>query len=94
MTYSLANRTQYPDDGRVIILPGDPAFDWTLAFPPPDWKQTAAKDPDGFAFVVEPGSGIARVATASDLEEYLYGGEYDERLDEIGETEEDCEWDG
>ncbi|WP_414527860.1 hypothetical protein [Nodularia chucula] len=94
MTSCLANRIQYPDDGRVIILPGDPSFDWTLTCPPPNWRQAAAKDPDGFAFVVEPGSGLVRVATATDLEEYLYGGEYDERLDEIDEAEDGLEWDG
>ncbi len=93
MTSSLTLSPQYPDDGRVIILPGDPAFDWTLATPPPNWQKEAAKDPDGFAFVVEPCSGLVRVATADDLEDYLYGGEYDDRLDEIGEGDDD-EWDG
>lgn len=81
----------YPDTGRLIILPGDPAWDWTLTQPPPDWRQAAAKDPDGFAFVVGL-DGLARVATADDLEEYLYGGEYDERLEQIDEDYE--EWDG
>jgi hypothetical protein len=84
----------FPDTGRRIILPGDPGFDWTLMTPPPDWRQAAAKDPDGFAFVVEPGSGMVRLATADDLEEYLLGGEYDERLDEIGDNDEVYEWDG
>lgn len=56
---------------------------------PPNWQQAAAKDPDGFAFVFEPGSGLMRVADADDLEDYLYGGEYDERLEEIGEIEEE-----
>jgi hypothetical protein len=75
------------DVPKNIILPGDPEFDWTLITPPPDWRQAAAKDPDGFAFVVE-SCGLVRVATGDDLEEYLYGGEYDERLKEIGESEE------
>lgn len=89
MTSSLTHRIDLPHDGRAIILPGDPAFDWTLITPPPDWQKEAAKDPDGFAFVVEPGSGLVRVANADDLEDYLYGGEYDERLEEIGELEEE-----
>lgn len=94
MTSSLTLNPVLPEDGRAIILPGDPAFDWTLTQPPPNWQQVAAKDPDGFAFVVEPCSGLVRVATADDLEEYLYGGEYDERLEEIGESEDGFGWDG
>lgn len=84
----MQHKTQLPNDGRAIILPGDPGWDWTLMQPPPDWREKAAKDPDGFAFVFEPGSGLIRVAGADDLEDYLYGGEYDERLEEIGEDEE------
>jgi len=86
MTLSLT-QCNFPSDGRMIILPGDPGWDWTLTQPPPDWRNMAAKDPDGFAFVFEP-SGIMRVATSTDLEEYLYGGEYDERLAEIGMSDE------
>ncbi|MBD2571350.1 hypothetical protein [Anabaena lutea] len=90
MTLSLTP-VNFPSDGRMIILPGDPGWDWTLTQPPPNWKEMAAKDPDGFAFVFEPESGTMRVANSTDLEEYLYGGEYDERLEEIGMTD---EWDG
>jgi hypothetical protein len=84
-------RPNFPDNGRVILLPGDPGWDWTLAQPPPDWQQAAAKDPDGFAFIVEPGSGLMRVADADDLEEYICGGEYEERLDEIGGLDEELD---
>lgn len=68
----------------MLILPGHPLFDITLLTPRPDWRQTAAQD-EQYAFVVEPGSGLSRPATQLELEEYLYGGEYDERLEEIDE---------
>ena len=92
MISCLTHNFTLPADGRAIILPGDPGWDWTLMMKPPNWEQEAAKDPDGFAFVFEPGSGMMRLATADDLEDYLCGGEYDERLEEIGEDYD--EWDG
>jgi hypothetical protein len=78
---------------RTIILPGDPEFDLTLATSiPPDWKYASSIDPDGFGFAAAPGSGIFRPLTSADLEDYLYGGEYEERMNEIGGLTE--EWDG
>lgn len=67
----------------MLILPGDPLFDATLATPPPNWRDAANRDGNTYAFVVEPGSGLARPATMAELTEYLEGGEYDERLSEI-----------
>lgn len=69
-----------------LILPGHPLFDLTLATPRPDWRGVAAKD-EQYAFVTEPGSGLMRPVTQADLEDYLYGGEYDERLEEIDSNE-------
>ena len=66
-----------------IILPGDPLFEETLLSPRPDWQQVAARDTNTYAFVAEPGSGLMRPVTEQELDEYLYGGEYDERLSEI-----------
>ena len=71
-----------------LILPGDPLFDLTLATPPPDWGQVAAKDGNTYAFVAELGSGLMRPVTQSELVDYLEGGEYDDRMAEIGEVEE------
>jgi hypothetical protein len=82
----------HSQQSRLIILPGDPEFDWTLATSiPPDWKDISRVDPDGFGFAAAPDSGIFRPLSSIDLEDYLYGGEYDERLAEIGMTD---EWDG
>jgi len=51
--------------------------------PRPDWKEVAAADSNTYAFVAEPGSGLMRPVTSAELEEYLEGGEYEERLIEI-----------
>ncbi|MEH2434973.1 MAG: hypothetical protein V7K25_12090 [Nostoc sp.] len=73
---------------RLIILPGDPEFDWTLQTSiPPHWRQVAQQDPNGFAFCARAESGVLEPMTDKDLEEYLYGGEYDERLEQIGEAD-------
>ena len=72
----------------MIILPGDPLFEITLSTAiPPNWKETAEKGNDFHAFVVEPGSNLLRPVTWKEMEDYIYGGEYDERLEEIGEEE-------
>ena len=67
----------------MLILPGNPLFDLTLATPRPDWRDTAVRDGNTYAFVAEPGSGLMRPVTESELEDYLEGGEYDARLAEI-----------
>lgn len=71
-------------DRSPLILPGDPDFDATLAIPPPTWRAVASRSPQ-FAFVARAGSGLLEPVTMAELEDYLEGGEYDERLIEIGE---------
>ena len=66
-----------------LILPGDPLFDLTLLTPRPDWREKADADGNQYAFAVDPDNGLARPVTSQELEEYLYGGEYDERLAQI-----------
>lgn len=76
----------YPNE--LIILPGDPEFYLTLQTSiPPNWRQVAHQDPDGFAFCARAGSGVLESMTDKDLEEYLYGGEYEERLEQIDEAD-------
>ena len=73
---------------RLILLPGDPGFDLTLSTSiPPHWRQTTHQDPDGFAFCARAGSGLLEPMTDKELEEYLYGGEYSQRLEEIDEAD-------
>ncbi len=68
-----------------LILPGNPLFDITLLTPRPDWQEKANADGNTYAFVVDANNGLTRPATSEELEEYLYGGEYDERLAQIEE---------
>lgn len=65
-----------------LILPGDPQFDRTLASPPPNWQQVAARHQGEFAFVARSGSGLLEPVSYQELEEYLEGGEYAQRLQE------------
>lgn len=72
----------------MIILPGHPLFDITLATPPPDWKVKQEKSGNAINFVKDGETGMFRSVTPEELYEYLLGGEYDEV---IGDEE---EWDG
>ncbi len=71
---------------QMIILPGHPDFDLALGAIPPDWEQVAARG-EGITFVADAETGLLRAATVDECEEYLFGGEYDERLEAMGEDE-------
>lgn len=67
-----------------LILPGHPLFDLTLQTTlPPGWQQLAQTN---FAFVVRSDSGMLDLVDESTLEEYVEGGEYEERLTIIGDN--------
>lgn len=88
--YPIPNWTGEPN--RLILLPGDYYYDLTLATSAPgDWQVTAAQDSNGYAFVADVDSGLMRCVTGCQLEDYLYGGEYEQRLISIGESID--EWD-
>lgn len=71
-----------------LILPGHPLFDITLAMPPPVWKVHQQMTNECLNFVVDAESGILRIANPDELDEYLYGGEYDEVMgDELDDFE-------
>jgi hypothetical protein len=72
----------------MLILPGDPGFEETLLRPPPNWRQAIAGS-DRYAFVVRAGSGLVEPVADRDLLEYLEGGEYDDRLDAIGDDDDE-----
>lgn len=64
----------------MLLLPGDPTFYQWMALPPPDRHH---------AYVVRPGgSGLMESVTADQLDDYLLSGEYDERLEEIVDSDE------
>jgi hypothetical protein len=72
----------------MIILPGTPEFDWTLGRNlPPNWGQVAAQNGGAFHFVARAGSGLLEPVGTDELEEYLEGGEYEERLIEVGDED-------
>lgn len=63
----------------IILLPGDPGFNQTLLLSrPPGWQQVAAKNGNGAAMVEDSSTGIMKPVDEKGLEEYMYGGEYDE----------------
>lgn len=64
----------------MLLLPGSPEYNRLLAVPPPNRGERF--------YVVRPGgSGLMESVSDSELDEYLNSGEYDERLDEIGDNE-------
>jgi len=67
-----------------LILPGNPLYDLTLGLNLPPALA-------GSFFVARAGSGLLEAVSEKEFNEYLHGGEYDQRL---AETEEDDEWDG
>jgi hypothetical protein len=76
-----------------LILPGDPEYDLTLATTlPPDWKANADLWSGDYGFVVDVETGMLRTVNAQQMQEYAFGGEYDERLQQIDEID-DCFYD-
>jgi len=75
-----------------LILPGDPEFDLTLATAfPPDWREKADRWSGDYGFVVDVETGMLRVVNSQQMQEYAFGGEYDERLQQIDIDEiDDC----
>jgi hypothetical protein len=74
----------------LIMLPGEPGFEQTLMTPRPDWIEAANRDGDSYAFVVGE-DGLARPVTSRELTEYLDGGEYEQRLAQIGDLVDELE---
>ena len=64
-----------------LILPGDPLFDQTLQSTLPFGSSL------GSNYVVRADSGILEAVDARQLAEYVYGGEYDQLLELIGDDE-------
>jgi len=71
---------------QLLILPGDPEFDEVLGQTlTPGWKDYAARNNE--VYFVADEAGLLRPVNARELDEYLEGGEYDQRLEQIGDTE-------
>ena len=67
-----------------LIFPGDPEFDKTLGLTlPPDWQAVASSNPE-FCLVAKAGmGGVLAAVPWYEAQDYIEGGEYDERLDEF-----------
>lgn len=71
-----------------LILPGDPGFDETLSTSlPTGWEQQRAQNAGECFFVADAETGLLRPANARELDDYLYGGEYDQRLASFDEQD-------
>jgi hypothetical protein len=67
----------------MILLPGDPLYEFTLSNPPP--LSPMEIDNGEIYFVADAHSGILRSVSWPQLQEYLNGGEYEDRLKAIGD---------
>jgi hypothetical protein len=68
---------------KSIILPGDLEFDQTIANTlPPDWQLFARND--AIAHAIDVNTGLLKTVTEHGLREYLNGGEYDQRMRDLG----------
>ena len=75
---------------RLLILPGDPEYSLTLgANLPPGWHQVRAQTNGSFALVARAGSGLLEAVPWNEVEEFLEGGEYDQRMAEMEALEDD-----
>lgn len=72
----------------LLLLPGDPDYEDTLATTLPfDWQEVAAYHGGDYGFVVDAETGLLRIENSASIQEYVEGGEYDERLAQIDELE-------
>lgn len=62
-----------------IMTPDDPGFSSWLGIPPPIQSERQET-----VFIAEPISGVLRAASWRETDEYLLGGEYEERMIAIG----------
>lgn len=65
---------------KTLLLPGDPLFYETLARPP------KMQIEHGTSFVCRVGSCVLEPVGEHDLDDYLEGGEYDQRMEEWEEV--------
>lgn len=71
---------------KTIILPGTLEYDYSLANlpPPPDKNKKRHKFGGEYAYIVRPNSGgLMECVPILEAREYVFGGEYDNRLEEF-----------
>ncbi len=67
-----------------LILPGDYCYEQTLANIPSFWNRKRDLLPsEGGAIIYDSDTGLPRIASWAETQEYLHDGEYDLRMNEI-----------
>jgi hypothetical protein len=75
-------------DEPLILLPGDPGFSEILGMAlPPGWRGERDRLNGDYAFVADHQTGILRTCSFDGLDDYIEGGEYEERLGAIGDDD-------
>ncbi len=70
----------------MLILPDHPLFNFYLqTAKPPDFNHRQDISDTPINFVLDAHTGILRTANEQELNDYLFGGEYDEVIDEYDE---------
>lgn len=70
-----------------LILPGDPRFDQTLLTFSPNFAQECDRLNGEIYNVVDPETGLIKHVDEQTAIEYLYGGEYDLRMEQIDDSD-------
>lgn len=68
-----------------LFLPGDPRFNETLANPDLFNYEALGATKGSMTFIARSDTGLLEPATSEELAEYIYGGEYEERMTRLGE---------
>ncbi|MCT7971083.1 hypothetical protein [Laspinema olomoucense] len=76
-----------PALNSLILTPDDPEFSQWLGIPPPTWQAEIESRSGDCVLVADAASGLLRPASSRETDEYLYGGEYDERRLSLLEVE-------
>lgn len=77
----------------LIMTPDDPDFSAWLGMPPPTWQSEIESRSGECVLLADAESGILRPASWQETDEYLYGGEYDERMLSLLEVEDAYDYD-
>lgn len=82
-------------EDKRILTPEDPEFYRILSNPPPFYQQIA-KETGNTSLICEYDTGVLKQVSDEELEEYIWGGEFDEVEEEnaafFGDTTQEIIW--